>query len=135
MAVRSMEMTVLAQAETTPEVVIDGDRLWVGTDEVTAATGWELKPEGLCRGEQCIPVSEPISDHDGRVDLRGVARALRCSLVVDEGEAVIALAGDPMATGAANGLADFALPLLTGGQLDFGNLVGRKTLVIAWASW
>lgn len=45
-----------------------GDDLWIGAQEFAAATGWLPKPEGLCRGEICMPVpsgraAEYISDH------------------------------------------------------------------------
>ncbi len=35
----------------------DGDDLWVAAADLPAATGWELKPEGICRDELCIPVT------------------------------------------------------------------------------
>src|SRR5262245_15544734 len=33
-----------------------GDALWLSRADVQRATGWTLKPEGLCRDEACIPV-------------------------------------------------------------------------------
>ena len=32
------------------------DDLWIEAQEFAAATGWSLKPEGLCRDEICVPV-------------------------------------------------------------------------------
>src|SRR5258705_5509657 len=34
----------------------DRDRLWIPLDELERSTGWTAKPEGLCRGETCVPV-------------------------------------------------------------------------------
>src|SRR5262245_31727361 len=42
----------VAQAHTT-----DSD-VWLTLPDLTAATGWELKPEGVCRDEVCIPLPE-----------------------------------------------------------------------------
>jgi len=34
----------------------DGDDLWLSAHELEAATGWSMKPEGLCRGDACLPI-------------------------------------------------------------------------------
>jgi hypothetical protein len=42
--------TIYAQARA------DGEDLWISAPEFEAATGWSMKPEGLCRGDICLPV-------------------------------------------------------------------------------
>ena len=37
----------------------DGDRFLVDPAAFHDALGWELKPEGLCRGDVCVPVADP----------------------------------------------------------------------------
>jgi len=37
---------------------VDGDELWVTLPELHAASGWELKPEGVCLEEICVPVPD-----------------------------------------------------------------------------
>ena len=32
------------------------DGLWVPLSELKAVSGWELKPEGVCKDEVCVPV-------------------------------------------------------------------------------
>src|SRR5690348_13442907 len=36
-----------------------GEDLWIGARELESATGWSMKPQGLCRGDICVPV--PVS--------------------------------------------------------------------------
>src|SRR5262245_18233048 len=33
-----------------------GEDLWIGTRELETMTGWSMKPQGLCRGDICVPV-------------------------------------------------------------------------------
>ena len=39
--------------------------LWLSADDAERATGWTLKPEGMCHDDVCVPL--PV--HDGRVDV------------------------------------------------------------------
>src|SRR5438874_8668426 len=36
--------------------ITEGDSLWLGADELLRTTGWELKPQGLCRNDLCYPI-------------------------------------------------------------------------------
>ena len=34
----------------------EGENLWLSLDELKTATGWELKPQGACLDDVCIPI-------------------------------------------------------------------------------
>ncbi len=38
---------------------LSGDRVWIAAASLRDALGWELKPEGLCRRDVCVPVADP----------------------------------------------------------------------------
>lgn len=104
----------------------------VSTAEFEHATGWELKPEGACRGQVCIPLARPASE---TVDLREIAAALLMPLVHDAQARLWALgpaAGAPLGDARAP---DFTLPDRRGGDVSLSTLRGRKVAVVAWAPW
>jgi hypothetical protein len=96
-------------------------------------TGWELKPEGLCKGESCVPF--PMSDGD-TIDIRAVAEHLHMPLVHDEKHAVWALGppsgGHALQTAEAP---DLVLPTIDGEDFALRSLRGQKVFLLAWASW
>ena len=53
-------MIILANDQTTEvaQRTDTRDELWVRLDELQKATGWQLKPEGACLGELCVPLPE-----------------------------------------------------------------------------
>ena len=120
--------------------VLDGDRettvpgagLVLDAEALLAATGWELKDVGLCRGDVCVPVrlTPPVS-------LVDVASALHRPLAVaDLDGGAVAVLGEAGGQVARTG--DVAPPL-TLRDVD-GNDVpvtrtGRKTAVVAWSTW
>ena len=53
--------------------------LWLSADEVERATGWTLKPEGMCQHDVCVPL--PV--RDGRVDVAAFWRLLDRPVVSD----------------------------------------------------
>jgi hypothetical protein len=117
---------------------VDGDRVLVDAASLGPLTGWQLKPEGLCRDEMCVPVRDPDLVADGAVDLARFATALARPVVVDAAHAVVALGErsadrrGPIEAGLAP---DFTLPQLDGGTFTFSSLGRRKKLLLAWSSW
>ena len=105
----------------------------VSAAELARVTGWELKPEGLCRMDRCVAFASPVTD---AIDLADVARALRVPLVEEPRAGLWALGPEaggkslPTAT-----LPDLELPDVDGRPFAFTSLRGRKALLIAWASW
>ncbi|MXW26331.1 MAG: redoxin domain-containing protein [Dehalococcoidia bacterium] len=100
--------------------------------------GWELQPEGLCRGTMCVPVDQEALVREDGLDLRILADALQRPLVTDEGHAVAALGashhdrGDVLASLEAP---DFTLPDLEGNLHSLSDHRGKKVLLVAYASW
>jgi hypothetical protein len=110
------------------------DRLDVTADELERQTGWELKPEGLCKDERCVPF--PAGSTDGVVDVRGVAEKLGMPLVHDDRHELWALgpeAGDRVLASAE--LPPIVLTDVDGQPFDLASLRGEKVLIAAWASW
>src|SRR4051812_3487792 len=71
---------------------IDGDRVLVDPAALEAATGWTLKPEGLCREAVCVPVRDRGAlVEDDLIDVAAFAAALQRPIVIDAGEAVVSI--------------------------------------------
>lgn len=122
---------------------VAGDDLWLSLDELRTTTGWELKPEGACRGNVCVPVpagQEPEFLRDGGTafNLAALARLLDQPVVRDESGDVWAF-GEAAASRRAEmeGLhaPDFALPDLDGRMHRLSDYLGQKVFLVSWASW
>lgn len=112
------------------------DSLQLPQDRFERGTGWELKPEGACRGEVCVPLPAG-SVSGGTVDVTTVATRLGMP-VVDDPEHGLWAIGPATATGRALSTAVAADPeLLTrdGQPFRLSSLRGRKVLLVAWSSY
>ena len=121
-----------------PEHVLDHRDLLVPAYALAAAIGWELKPEGLCRGETCVPLlGRQVSAEPGWVDLEAWADALGLLLVHDAGAPAAALVPTAAAHAAAqDGRApSLTLPDVDGNPVSFDDLAGHKRVLVTWASW
>jgi hypothetical protein len=113
------------------------DRLDLTDGELTALTGWEIKPEGACRDEVCVPLPPLARDAEGRLDVTVVAERLGMPIAHDEPHALWALgpqSGDRRVLDSAR-MPDLVLPDFDGDAFDVASLRGRKVVLIAWASW
>jgi len=137
-------ITVLSDAGTT---VIEarhgrasGDDLWLHNDAVHAASGWTLKPEGLCQGEVCVPV--PRQDaatyvNDVEVNIAAFWRLLGRPVLHDSAGAswvLGAAAGDRAATLTSLKAPDFELPDIDGQQHRLSDYLGKRVFLTTWSS-
>ena len=102
--------------------------------EFEAGTGWQLKPEGACQGEVCVPLAKPAGDP---VDVVEVAGKLGMPLVAAPGFGLWALG--PASIGsralASAEAPDLRLPDLSGKEFRLSSLRGKKVLLYAWAPY
>lgn len=102
--------------------------------EFEAGTGWNLKPQGACQGEVCIPLSQPSGD---LVDVARVAGAIGMPLAASPEHGLWALG--PASIGsralASAEAPDLRLPDLDGNEFRLSSLRGRKVLLYAWAPY
>lgn len=105
-------------------------------DEFARATDWQPKPEGLCRGEVCVPAPGALSP-DGMIDIAIAAQKLSMPLVHDTDHGVWALgsatlSGKSLSTAVA---ADPELKTFNGGSFKLSSLRGKKVILVAWSSY
>ena len=117
----------------------DGGRVRRAPGALEQALGWQLRAEGLWRGERCVPVRGDSGLVDGSgVDLEVLADLLALPLAVDveAGAAVLGTAHSDRAAALESLEApDFALPDANGRLHRLSDYRGKKVLLIAYASW
>lgn len=131
--------TVITDEEREVDAIIDGGRLLVHPHDLPAALGWELKPEGLCRDDVCVPVRDRDSLFVGeRLDISAVAAALHRPVVVDgdAGIVAVALPSEERRRALSERHAPaFTLPDLDGVLHSLEEWRGRKKLLFAFSTW
>jgi hypothetical protein len=121
----------------------DGDALWLAPAELAKAGGWDLKPEGLCRGSLCVPMPPAASwvrgrGADLRVDVSGLSRHMGQPVAASSEHAAWSIgeaAEDVAARLRSLDAPDFVLPDLDGRTHALSSFRGRKVFLLAWASW
>jgi hypothetical protein len=122
-----------------------GDDLWLPLEELPSATSWELKPEGVCRGETCVPLSPSqkaaiLGDEQtpSWFNFSEFARLIEEPVAIDQDERVFYF-GPPgwewKSRSAGNVALDFTAPDMAGREHNLRELRGKKMLLLFWASW
>ena len=115
--------------------VATGDGLWLSAADAERATGWTLKPGGMCRAELCVPMPE-AAVRAGTVDVAAFWRKLGNPVLHDEArEAWVLGTGAQSASLASLEAPDFVLPDLAGTPHRLSDLRGRKVFLVSWAPW
>lgn len=110
------------------------DSLDVDAATFREGTGWDIKPEGACKGEVCVPLG---STQTAGFDLGAVADRLGMAVVSDTAAGVYAVGpesfgGTALVTADAP---DVTLRDLDGNDVRLSDLRGRKVILAAWSPY
>lgn len=96
-----------------------------------AATGWEIKPEGACRADVCVPLGS------GSFDAAAAAERLGMAVVHDPELGLWALGPESLDGRAlASAVApELVLSDIDGREFRLSSLRGQKVLLVAWAPY
>lgn len=123
------------------DVTVEPGGAWVPLDLLAVATGWELKPEGACQGDVCVPIPAGRATdfvRDGAFNLVALARHLRQPAEYHAPSQTWAIGESASARNEQlQSLAapDFTLPDLDGRLHSLADYRGRKVFLVSWASW
>jgi hypothetical protein len=156
-AICAMAVISFAAEHTRKTVVYDGvatevivsdetsNDLWVTLKDLTRATRFVVKPQGICRDELCFPI--PKGKKDSFVSKRGsetwfnlseFARLVKQPAARDDKNSIwyFGKREDERGTYLASLEApNFTLSDMTGRSHSLSDYRGKKVLLITWASW
>lgn len=135
-------MTVVVYDNAEPcTVAADGgresDALWLSPADLERATGWVVKPEGLCKGDACVPLPADGSwtDSRGRVDLAAFARRQGRPVVRDTQRDIWAFGAADLGGPQGVEAPDFTFPDIDGRQHSLSDYRGKKVFLYTWGSY
>jgi hypothetical protein len=119
--------------------------LWVTLADLTRATGFVVKPQGVCREELCFPLpsarkSEFLTKRGNSqwFNLSAFARMLHQPVAYDDSLATWYFGPRPEAQNSflqSLEAPDFTLPDMNGKPHSLSDFRGKKVLIVTWASW
>ena len=127
--------------ELEPERAPDANSLWISAPRLAELTGWELKPEGFCQDEVCVPVAPDARAQlvDGeQVNAVGLWKLLQRPVLGDESHSLWVLGDGAQERAQRLGsleAPDFTLPDLAGKEHRLSSYRGKKVFLTTWSSW
>lgn len=116
---------------------VEGEALWVQKADLPSINGFELKPQGACRDEICIPIPRPMM-RGTQFNLTAFAQRIGQRVVADPAMRVWSFGEIPVVRGAfleSRMAPDFSVPDRKGRLVRLSQFKGKKALVVTWASW
>jgi hypothetical protein len=119
----------------------DGDNLLIKPKDLGRINGFELKREGACYADMCIPLDDELlltREGEEWFDLSAFAGLLGQAYVVDREAGVWSFAEIPAKR--QNMLVDamapdFELTDRKGNVVRMADFKGKKALIVTWSSW
>jgi hypothetical protein len=113
----------------------DSNDLWVRAADLPRINEFELKPQGACRADMCIPISKRLKTGEW-FNLTGFAHKLGETVVQDSG--VWSFGEIPVVRGNfynSRMAPDFSAQDREGRMIHLSDFRAKKVLVLTWASW
>ncbi len=127
------------------ETLADPKDLWVTKQDLPRANGFELKPEGACLDEICIPIRQNEDSNlyvtrsgKGWVNVSGLASILKQAVVADHDTQTFSLGEIPVqrTSFVRDAVApEFELTDWKGETYRLSDFKGKKIMLLSWASW
>ena len=113
------------------------DALWVQKTDLPRINDFELKPQGACRADICIPIPRTMT-RGAYFNLTAFAQRVGQRVVADPAARVWSFGEIPVVRGAfleSRMAPDFSVPDRKGRPVKLSQLLGKKVLLVTWASW
>ena len=111
--------------------------LWVRASDLPSINGFEIKPEGACRADICVPLPKAMT-RGIYFNLSAFADRAGQAVVADLDARVWSFGEIPTFRSgllASREAPDFAVPDRKGRLIHLSDFRGRKVLLVTWASW
>lgn len=111
-----------------PSVIVSS--LSVTADEFAVGTGWEIKPQGACKAEVCVPLP-------GGFDLAATTARLGMALVADDHAGLWAVGPETIGDRAlvSAEAPEMVLDDIDGNPFRLSSLRGQKVVLVSWAPY
>ena len=134
--------TVLFDEHATPLTTIRSDpknpaALWISKRDLPRVNGFEVKPQGACRADVCIPIPKTMARGDW-FDLTAFAKKVDEPVVADLDARVWSLGEIQALRGGflnSREAPDVTVPDRRGRPVKLSDFRGKKVLLVTWASW
>jgi hypothetical protein len=111
--------------------------LWVRKGDLPRINKFEVKPQGACREDICVPIPKTMT-RGGYFNLTAFARKVGEPVVADVDERVWSFGEiQLLKMGSLNSRVapDFTVPDRRGRPVHLSDFRGKKVLLVTWASW
>jgi len=115
----------------------NSDTLWILKTDLPRVNGFELKPQGACRGDICIPVPRAMT-RGSYFNLSAFAQRVGQRQIANPAARVWSFGEIPVVRGAfleGRMAPEFVVPDRSGRPVRLSQFRGKKVLLVTWASW
>jgi hypothetical protein len=113
------------------------DALWVRKSDLPRINDFELKPQGACRADVCIPIPKSMTS-GAYFNLTAFAKKVGQAVVAEPGVRLWSFGEIPVVRGSfleSRMAPDVVVPDRAGRPVPLSSFRGKKVLLVTWASW